>query len=277
MKTKKFLLATSGATVDGRNINPDWLRQAAKNYDPKTYGARLDIEHIKGISGQAPFRAYGDVLELSVVENHEVKIGDNTEKRTALFGVFDVTPEAKKLNEESQKVYPSIELSLDFADSGEAYLMGCALTDTPAAIGTERLQFNRQIPGTEQLKQGDIGGLLEFAEDSPTTDAAAQEVKGFFSKLTEMLSGTAPKPEEKPKPVETAAFDAAKFTAELGQTLEKAFAKTAEVTSATDAKITALTVKVDALAASIENTEAPNQPKRPVGTGASGQYSKTDC
>ncbi|PTR05019.1 capsid scaffolding serine peptidase GPO, partial [Novosphingobium sp. GV055] len=38
MKTKPFLLATAGSTVDGRTIDDAMLQQIASSYDPKTYG-----------------------------------------------------------------------------------------------------------------------------------------------------------------------------------------------------------------------------------------------
>lgn len=275
MKTKKFLLATSGATVDGRTIDADWLRQMAADYDPKTYGARLNIEHIRGISGEKPFRAYGDVLELSVEENHEVTIGGKAEKRTALFGVFDVNDDAKQLNDAGQKVYPSIEVDPNFAGKGRAYLMGCALTDSPASIGTDRLTFNRIAPGHATVSEGEhLAAQLELVPDAPAADAAAQEVKGFFSKLTEMLSGAAPKQVEQPKPAEPQAFDATAFAKGLGETLEAAFTKQGQ---ASDAKFAELTGKVEALAQSIETTADPNQSKRPASTGPAGNYSRTDC
>ncbi len=269
MKTKPFLLATSGKTVDGREINPDWLRQMAKNYDPKTYGARLNIEHIRGLSGTSPFMAYGDVLELSVKEDHEVVIAGKTEKRTALFGIFEVTDDAKKLNDAGQKVYPSVEIDLDFAGNGEAYMMGCALTDSPASIGTDRMTFNRTAPGHETVKDKDLGGTLEFADPEPAATAAADEVKSFFSKLTELVSGTAPKQEPKtdPQPQEPQQFDAATFTKELGETLENAFAKQSQLTKSA---IDAIEGKVEALSQVIENTEEPGQGARPAATGASG-------
>ena len=47
------LLATAGSTVDGRTIDARDLEQIAASYDPKTYGARVNIEHIRGISGAA--------------------------------------------------------------------------------------------------------------------------------------------------------------------------------------------------------------------------------
>ena len=272
MKTKKFLLATSGATVDGRTIDEKMLQEMASSFDPKTYGARLNIEHIRGISGDGPFHAYGDVLELSTAEV-DVNFNGTKEKRLGLYGTFDVTEEAKKLNSASQKVYPSVEIEPNFAGKGFAYLMGCALTDSPAAIGTDRLQFNRKLPGTIQLTAQDCGiegAMLELIEPSPAAEAAANEVKGFFATMTEFLKGTAPKQEVTPpaqQPGTPAAFDPAKFMADLGETMAKAFATQAAANKATT---DALAAQITALTQQIENTQHPGHLSRPLGNGQAG-------
>ncbi|WP_312715869.1 GPO family capsid scaffolding protein, partial [Escherichia coli] len=36
---KKFRVAVSGSTVDGREISPVHLREAAENFDPDVYAA----------------------------------------------------------------------------------------------------------------------------------------------------------------------------------------------------------------------------------------------
>lgn len=284
MKTKPFLLATAGSTVDGRMIDDKMLDEMASSYDPKTYGARLNIEHIRGISGEKPFRAYGDVLELTVGET-EVNFNGKLEKRKALFGTFDVTEEAKQLNASSQKVYPSIEIEPNFAGKGFAYLMGCALTDSPAAIATERLAFNRQLPGTIVLSRGADGQpseplALEFAE---STDGNGGE--GFLNKLGTLLDGFAakfggtPKPEDKPvdKPADPATFD---FTGmrplfeQLGETFNTAIG---ELRSEMRTEIDQLSVKLKSVETAIETTPDPNHNHRPPATGAGGAYTLTDC
>ena len=184
MKTKPYLLATAGSTVDGRKIDDKMLEEMASSYNPKTYGARLNIEHIRGVSGDGPFRAFGDVLELSVGEV-DVDFNGKTEKRKALYGVFDVTDDAKKLNGASQKVYPSIEIEPNFGGKGFAYLMGCALTDSPASIATDRLQFNRHVPGSLTVS-GETAAALEYA-DPATTDSG----NAFLGKFTALLDGFA--------------------------------------------------------------------------------------
>lgn len=191
MKTKPFLLATAGSTVDGRTIDANMLQEMADSYNPQTYGARLNIEHIRGISGDGPFRAFGDVVELSVGEV-DVQFGEETEKRTALYGVFDVTEDAKALNDAGQKVYSSIEIEPNFGGKGKAYLMGCALTDSPASIATERLKFNCLRPGAMNLSR-DEGGVLAFADAAADPEAGDDFTKGFGSMLDSVFSKFMPK------------------------------------------------------------------------------------
>lgn len=40
-----------------------------------------------------------------------------------------------------QKVYTSMEIRPNFANSGKCYLVGLAVTDDPASLGTEYLEF----------------------------------------------------------------------------------------------------------------------------------------
>jgi hypothetical protein len=203
MKTKAFLLATAGSTVDGRTITDADIDQMASSYDPKTYGARVNIEHIRGMSGQAPFNAYGDVESVSV-GTVDVNFNGKTEKRKALYGVLDVTDNAKALNDANQKVYPSIEILDNFGGKGFAYLGGLALTDSPAAIATERLKFNRQLPGSIKYSS-DTAALLEFEDDAATPEAKGlmASMGAMFDKFAAVLS-PAPKVDPVDPPVDPA-------------------------------------------------------------------------
>ncbi|MGE6118870.1 GPO family capsid scaffolding protein, partial [Aeromonas salmonicida] len=62
------------------------------------------------------------------------------EKRLALFVQIDPTPELVELNKKRQKVFTSVEIHPNLNEKG-AYLMGLAVTDSPASLGTEMLQF----------------------------------------------------------------------------------------------------------------------------------------
>src|SRR5690554_4830244 len=87
-KSKKFRVAVEGATTDGRVIDRSWIEQMAKNYDAKKYGARINIEHIKGYHPDSAFRAMGDVLSLST---ETFKDGDK--EKLALVAEIEPTKE----------------------------------------------------------------------------------------------------------------------------------------------------------------------------------------
>ncbi|MGW8201895.1 GPO family capsid scaffolding protein [Sphingomonas bisphenolicum] len=274
MKTKPFLLATAGSTVDGRNIDDKLLKEMASSYDPKTYGARLNIEHIRGVSGEKPFKAYGDVLELSTAEV-DVNFNGKTEKRLGLYGVFDVTGDAKALNDASQKVYPSIEIEDNFGGKGFAYLMGCAMTDSPASIATDRLQFNRARPGTINFSR-DEAAPLEFVDDAASGDGA-----GFLTKLSGVLDGfaakfgTPAKVEEKPAAT-TEEKPAATFDFSSLKSMFEEFGKS--VTGEISTIRTELRTEVDGLALQLkklsddrEETPARHYQRRPLSDGNAGK------
>lgn len=169
-KSKWFVVATEGATTDGRKISPEWLTQIAKNYDPKKYGARINLEHFRWRyfdETDAHSFSYGDVLAVKTEENADGKL--------QLLAQIEPTDGLVKLVKAKQKVYTSVEIDLNFADTGEAYLVGLAVTDTPASLGTEYLTFcagatqnpladRKQKP--ENLVSEAVVANLEFAEEA---------------------------------------------------------------------------------------------------------------
>jgi hypothetical protein len=278
-RTKPFLLATAGSTVDGRVIDDKLIDEMAQSYDPKTYGARLNIEHIRGITGDAPFRSYGDVVSLSVGEV-DVNFSGKTEKRKALYGVFDVLEDAEKLNAAGQKVYPSIEIEPNFAGKNFAYLMGCALTDSPAAIATERLQFNRAAPGSIVLN-GEVPMPLELADDKGTITEGGQGILSAFKAMmdgyTAKLTGkaTETKPADPPEQQLTQGFDMQAFTALFTQFAGKVEGTLQTQTAAQREEMDALALKFAALEKRIDTTAAPGQQQRPQANGSN--FARTDC
>lgn len=78
---KKFRVAVSGSTVDGREIRPDHLRDAAAHYSPDVYGARINVEHYISPVPGSEFGAMGDVTALSTEEISEGPLAG----RTALY------------------------------------------------------------------------------------------------------------------------------------------------------------------------------------------------
>jgi hypothetical protein len=287
MKTKRFLLATSGATVDGRTIDAEHLRQMAKSYDPKVYSARLNIEHIRGISGEGPFRAYGDVLSLEV-EDITVDFNGKPEQRVALYGVFDVTEDAKALNDAGQKLYPSIEIHPNFADKGYAYLMGCALTDSPASIATERLQFTSQlsaaVPGIQRFSREDKAdaALLEFdVATTPESTGLLSGLKGILDSFADRFAPKTETPAQTQTPADPAAQPAG-FTAEDLRTVFTELATSIDssinaLRTETRETTDALEMKLSKLQQREETTPPSTYRQRPESAGTKGHFVRTDC
>ncbi|WP_151710687.1 GPO family capsid scaffolding protein [Acinetobacter brisouii] len=135
-KSKWFRVAVAGDTTDGREIQSEWIVQMAQTYNLNTYGARINLEHIKGISPDGIFGAYGDVVALKTE-----KVTINGEQKDALFAQIQPNDNLIALNQKNQKIYTSIEVDENFAKTGQAYLVGLAVTDSPASLGTEMLSF----------------------------------------------------------------------------------------------------------------------------------------
>lgn len=137
---KKFRVAVSGNTVDGREIQPQHLRDAAANYNPEVYGARVNIEHYLSMFPNSDFGAMGDVVALSTEDITEGAPAG----RTTLYAEIEAFERMVQMTDKGQKAYSSIELHPQFALNGKAYMVGLAMTDTPASLGTERLKFAAQ-------------------------------------------------------------------------------------------------------------------------------------
>ncbi|MES5617007.1 MULTISPECIES: GPO family capsid scaffolding protein [Acinetobacter calcoaceticus/baumannii complex] len=135
-KSKWFRVAVAGDTTDGREIQSEWIIQMAQTYNLNTYGARINLEHIKGVSPDGIFGAYGDVIALKTE-----KVTINGEQKDALFAQIQPNENLIALNQKNQKIYTSIEVDENFAKTGQAYLVGLAVTDSPASLGTEMLSF----------------------------------------------------------------------------------------------------------------------------------------
>ena len=191
---KRYRVATSGPTIDGREIKPEWLKQAAANYDTNIYAARINVEHLRSLSPNGEFGAFGDVTGLKAETGKDGKV--------ALYAEIEPNEKAIAANKAGQKVYTSIEIVENFAGTGEAYLVGLALTDSPASLGTERLNFTAQpadatytaqpfTPMGQKAHAFAVGMAhpveLKFTENGETENET--EAKGFFAELKNALLG----------------------------------------------------------------------------------------
>ena len=185
MAKKWFRIATAGQTTDGREIQTEWLEQMASSYDPSVYGARINVEHMRGFYPDSDFGSYGDVVAL---KTEEVSI--NGETALALFAQIEANDKLKTLNAKNQKIYTSVEIDTNFAKTGKAYLVGLAVTDSPASLGTEMLKFAataEQNPlANKKLSDGNLftaATLVEFdfSEPKSMADVIVERITQFFS------------------------------------------------------------------------------------------------
>ena len=266
-RSKWTRIAVEGATTDGRIIERSWIDDMASQYSQNTYGARINCEHIKGYWPGGEFGAYGDVLALKA---EEVEISGI--KKLALFAQLEPNDALLALNKKGQKVYTSAEIQPKFADSGKDYLVGLAITDTPASLGTEALSFSAThgtLAGRKQDKDNLFSAAeeaqLEFEEvtDQPSAFAAIKAKLGEFIKLSKDKEGK----------------DATTFS-DIGEALESLVtlatqqAEQAEVSSTAMADLkkqfTSLDAELKELKTKLGQTADLSQPQRPHSTGGQG-------
>lgn len=197
-KSKWFRVATEGATTDGRAIQRVWIEQMAKNFNPAKYGARVWIEHMRGLLPDSAFAAQGDVLAVKAEQVEDGKL--------ALFAQIKPLESLVAMNKAGQKLYTSIEVDPNFADTGEAYLVGLAVTDSPASLGTELLTFAQQNPdvnplaGRKTSKDTLFTAATEFtleleAEQSEAvTGPLATALEKFTAVMTKLMGNEKPAP-----------------------------------------------------------------------------------
>lgn len=186
--SKFFRVALEGATADGRTIERQQLIDMAASYNRDTYAARVNMEHIRGITADPPFQALGDVIALKT-EEVTIDVAGKPEQRLALFAQIEPTDTLVAINTARQKLYSSVEINPNFAASGKAYLMGLAVTDSPASLGTEMLQFvaGQREKGIDPLavRRSAPNTLFTAAEESAIE---FEDVTKADSAMTQLLA-----------------------------------------------------------------------------------------
>jgi len=258
-RTKFFRVARSGRTIDGRDITPAQIDQMAASYDPALYGARIWVEHLRSLLPDSPFKAYGDVLA--------VRAETDPDGSRVLLAEISPTPDLLKLSADRQKVYWSIELDPNFAATGQAYMVGLSVTDSPASLGTDMLTFAlKQASAPDAIKGHLFSKAIESAfELAETADPGA----GLLARVRELLSARPKADEPRIAQIEGAVTAVAEEVAELRRGLPAAgaFAAAAEVKALSD--------KLDGLITHLSATDL-NPPRLPH-AGQGGSSIETDC
>ncbi|MDQ8022173.1 MAG: GPO family capsid scaffolding protein [Moraxellaceae bacterium] len=268
--SKFFRIGVEGATTDGRMIERSWLEQMAAAYSPSTYGARINLEHFKGIDPNGLFKAYGDVIAL---KTEEIEIGGK--KKLALLAQVKPTDELIALNEKAQKVYTSMEVQPDFAKTGKAYLVGLAVTDSPASLGTEMLEFSAKN-GALKSRKLHADNLFSAAEEVVFEFEEIEEEPGLLDKVKALFSKRAETDEARFGDVYAAVEEIAQHQADLADKVATIGTPSALPSAFTELKAAhdKLTADFAALVAKLNAT--PDGKQRPVATGGNGD-ARTDC
>ncbi|EOE5507783.1 GPO family capsid scaffolding protein [Cronobacter sakazakii] len=279
--SKFFRIGVEGDTCDGRVISADDIQEMAASFDPRVYGCRINLEHLRGILPDGVFNRYGDVVELKAE-----KIDDDStlNGKWALFAKIAPLDNLVDMVGKGQKVYTSMEIQPNFANSGKCYLVGLAVTDDPASLGTEYLEFcrtaksnplNRFKASPENLISAATLAELEF-EDQPETvfTALTDKVKAIFSRKQASDDARFKDVHEAVTAVSEHVQENLSATEQRLAAMENAFsALKQDVTSQTAQTSQALTD----LKSTLDNTESFTQPRRTQATGGEGDSLSTNC
>ncbi|SHO57882.1 GPO family capsid scaffolding protein [Vibrio quintilis] len=168
------IVATEGNTVDGRKITASWINDMAQLYSTDEYTAMIWPEHR---------RVYGYGDNWGTVEALKAEKKDG---QLRLFAKLTPNQYLLYANKNQQKLFTSIEPEPDYKGNGRCYLMGLAVTDSPASTGTTRLKFSRK-PGTEITLESDAFEEIDFSGCFTRSDI-------FFSMCKTFFSGEQPEP-----------------------------------------------------------------------------------
>ncbi|HFQ5114126.1 TPA: GPO family capsid scaffolding protein [Vibrio vulnificus] len=179
------VIATEGSTVDGRKITKSWINDMASLYAKDEYTALIWPEHWRSSWGPFEGKNWG------VVEELKAEVLDD---KLRLFGKITPNQYLLDANQEGQKLFTSIEPNPDYKGEGRCYLMGLAVTDSPASTGTTQLKFSR--------RHGEETAIESDALEELNLEKCFSRKDRLFSALRTFISGEEPETPSKPQPEE---------------------------------------------------------------------------
>jgi len=279
--SKFFRIGVEGDTCDGRVISATDIQEMAASFDPRVYGCRINLEHLRGILPDGVFNRYGDVVELKAE-----KIDDDSalNGKWALFGKIAPLDNLVEIVSKGQKVYTSMEIQPNFANTGKCYLVGLAVTDDPASLGTEYLEFCGKAKHNPLNRfKTDPGNIISVAtlaslefedEPAPMFTALTDKVKAIFGR--------------KQASDDARLNDVHEAVTTIGEYVQENLSATEQRIADLETRFSTLeqdiTGKVEqtsqdfnALKTSLDNTESNTQPRRTLSTGGGGDAALTNC
>ncbi|EGO9721196.1 GPO family capsid scaffolding protein [Shigella boydii] len=167
--TDWICIATEGYAIDGRPITREMIQQAADNYSTARYTAMIWPNHpVYSLQEREFTPNLGLVSELAAKEDAG---------RLRLMAKLEPNQALVNLNDRGQKLFTSCEFWENYANTGQTYLYGLAATDSPASLGTQRMEIksvenNTQGSRPQYAAAGNIEmfslGRLTLVADTPT-------------------------------------------------------------------------------------------------------------
>ncbi|MBL0229489.1 MAG: GPO family capsid scaffolding protein [Moraxellaceae bacterium] len=269
---KKFRVAVEGQATDGRTISRQDIQDMAATYNPQTYGARIWMEHYRSALADSPFKAYGDVIACYAEEITDGALAG----KLGLYADIEPTPDLIAMAKAKQKVYFSIELFPNFVNSGKAYLYGLGVTDSPASLGTEYLQFNAALADKSKsplaARKIDKNTLFSSAEFEASFDEAPSNEPSLFNKVMGWLKPKEAKTQANFSEIENSFKEVTNFCTDLKTTVDNLGKQLTKVeTELATEKQNFATFKTQ-----IDGQPPANYSQRPNATGGNG-IQETDC
>lgn len=277
-KSKFFRVFVEGFTAsDGRKIEAAWIDDIVATFNAATFTPRINCEHIKGFSPEPPFNSYGSVIGVRA-QTDEIEIDGQKQRRRALYAQIEPNDQLLKINKAGQKIFTSVEIRPDFAGTGKVGLVGLAVTDNPASLGTEALNFSALKPMFDARKQhpdnlfsAAIEANVQMETEGADSTGIADAIKAGFAGVAAMFSRSddpKAKEEPKPKPANDNGIDMAAFASAMGDQVAAAIKPVAD-------NLATLRGDLDGLKAKLETTEQPGFSRQPA-SGGDAQH-LTDC
>ncbi len=274
LKSKWFRVGVEGDTTDGREIDAKWLEEMAETYNPEKYGARINCEHVRGMAPDSSFGAFGDVVAL---KTETVDI--DGEQKVALMAQIAPNDDLVALNKKRKKVYTSMEIDHNFSGKGKAYLVGLAVTDSPASLGTEMLEFaatqaeKNPLNARKQRPENLFSAAREVELEFEASTSILDRVKELFSIAEEQRTE---KDADYTAAIEAVASEVAKLQEQFAN-LANGKGNGADHTEQLEklsSDLQAAMDKIEELETALDKT--PNFTQRPAAFGGKGEQ-VTDC
>ncbi|EOE7079357.1 GPO family capsid scaffolding protein [Enterobacter ludwigii] len=273
--SKWFRIGVEGDTCDGRDISAQDIQEMADGFDPRVYGCRINLEHIRSVVPDTPFCRYGDVIELKaeVIDDDSALNG-----KLALYGKIAPLDNLLAMLAKGQKVYTSMEIRPNFANTGKCHLIGLAVTDDPASLGTEYLQFCAAGKKEQPDDLFSVATLAELEfEDQPETllTKVTDTVKSIFSRKQSS-------DDARFSDVREAVTTIAERVQTSDENAETRFSQIeselADVKKALAEQATTTTKQLSTIKTTLDKTESITQPRRKLSTGGDVVTTTlTDC